>query len=661
MSQRSPASGESEEDATRRERLQRVLARLNRIHGPPSTSTTNAAYGDRTPSPTQQRLYDWAPGYEEGTAQDESELDAILHELREQQPETSDDLLRVLGESRMERRRERRERTNHDPLLADAAMTDWRERRSQLYDRERRRRDTESVSLRTRAAMQRARAQDNSPSATERMLRYVMARERSGLSEEEERARGTGWYRTGDSSAERRVSVGDTDSDSIPDLISAEEAERSRDLSTSEMGAFRRSYLAQTVPSTTQRLTPFRTPPPLPAISCLRTPTSTLLENALQYLDALRSATCYEDTVTALIDNDLGTKEFCIDKLDDLVKDLSTLPPVADTSWLQPGAVFDGHQHANNSLFPLTLSHSPGPITAGRATVVTEQINPNYHTIDHPPNSTRLSTPPIREFDAQRPWLSHTFIPPTPSNPAVSMHFSKHAPFASHEQWPVRVTLHTVDPIAMTVQGTMEAYDVPQQPSSSLAALTATTLGRPKAGTATKPITTYLEGQIIDLSTHTFLTPSTPLDPANISRHAAPRRTDTSTLTFPSATPASDAANWLQLPPFSSLSSSPSSADQVARNLLSTTYLSSLNERYIFMRWKERCFVHTSASTCPESERYSGDQDRGHGLTISGFYYVSLERATGEVEGLYFDPRSTPFQRLKLKGLARGWGSVGVV
>ena len=36
------------------------------------------------------------------------------------------------------------------------------------------------------------------------------------------------------------------------------------------------------------------------------------------------------------------------------------------------------------------------------------------------------------------------------------------------------------------------------------------------------------------------------------------------------------------------------------------------------------------------------------GLTISGFYYVALNRITGELDGLYFDPGSQPFQCLQM-------------
>ena len=53
------------------------------------------------------------------------------------------------------------------------------------------------------------------------------------------------------------------------------------------------------------------------------------------------------------------------------------------------------------------------------------------------------------------------------------------------------------------------------------------------------------------------------------------------------------------------------------------------------MRWKEKFFV-------------SADAD-DPGLTIAGFYYISLSTRTGAIDGLYYDPNSTPFQELRLQ------------
>ncbi|KAJ2207055.1 hypothetical protein IW145_001732, partial [Coemansia sp. RSA 521] len=57
-------------------------------------------------------------------------------------------------------------------------------------------------------------------------------------------------------------------------------------------------------------------------------------------------------------------------------------------------------------------------------------------------------------------------------------------------------------------------------------------------------------------------------------------------------------------------------------------------EDCIFMRWKEMSFVNVRA--------------RETGLTIEGFYYVCMNRKTGAIDGVYFDPSTQPFQRLTL-------------
>eukprot|EP00762_Andalucia_godoyi_P005784 ANDGO_06920.mRNA.1 Vacuolar import and degradation protein 24 len=61
------------------------------------------------------------------------------------------------------------------------------------------------------------------------------------------------------------------------------------------------------------------------------------------------------------------------------------------------------------------------------------------------------------------------------------------------------------------------------------------------------------------------------------------------------------------------------------------------NATHIFMRWKEMFLVpdHKVASIA--------------GASISGFYYVALERATGILHGYYFHESSDPFQHLHLE------------
>lgn len=348
-----PAQSEHLDDLSRRERLQRVLARLNRIHDPAGSSVASA-YGNRTPSPNRQRLYDWAPSQDE-PAQDDSELNQILTELRRQQPDTHPDILRIVTQSQLDLSRQRPRDTTAD--LADAA-----ERRDRL--RERRRRDNEWVSR--RAVLQRAR-QESSPSATERMLRYVMDRERSGLSEEEERARGAGWFSPASSrSSNEQHRNGNSAREPWPlpppgDLRARTVTERAE--------ATQRRYMAEDTSTRQSRIST----PPIPSSSAANP--SQFLENALKYLDQLRSCFQYENSLSAAIDHGLATKEFFADKHDDFVMDLEEVNSVAVSSWLLPGTKYEGHQHAMSSNSGLLQSRQ-----LGASTHTTEQINPNYRT-----------------------------------------------------------------------------------------------------------------------------------------------------------------------------------------------------------------------------------------------------------------------------------------
>jgi hypothetical protein len=195
------------------------------------------------------------------------------------------------------------------------------------------------------------------------------------------------------------------------------------------------------------------------------------------------------------------------------------------------------------------------------------------------------------------------------------------------DHWPVKVTIFEVDYDHMTLTASMEAYDVPSHPPN---AHSPTSQCNPTAHQQ-KSITTYLEGEILDLRTHTFLTEN-----------------------FPS-TLARDLTYWRKLPPFKSVP-----AADLPRRLLSRDFLTQVAENYVLMRWKERCFVEQSLSTGvnyginPLNGEAISEPD-GCGLTISGFYYVSMRRGDGLVEGLYCDPASSPYQYLRL-GRVKGGG-----
>ena len=205
--------------------------------------------------------------------------------------------------------------------------------------------------------------------------------------------------------------------------------------------------------------------------------------------------------------------------------------------------------------------------------------------------------------------------------------------------------------------------------------------GASQAFTRTSSITTYLEGEILDFNTHTLLTESFKSSASN------------------------DATYWRKLPPFQMLTD-----EDITQKLTSRRWFDEvLSKEWILMRWKERCFVKslnrstadpsqppysttTATSTlAPAVSNYSdpihissrdnrhsesasthywgaggGDaeqgsfDDSGCGLTISGFYYVCLRRSDGKLEGLYYDPQSSPYQCLKLESVKGGvfpaWG-----
>ncbi|KAF1360741.1 hypothetical protein EJ07DRAFT_113591 [Lizonia empirigonia] len=157
----------------------------------------------------------------------------------------------------------------------------------------------------------------------------------------------------------------------------------------------------------------------------------------------------------------------------------------------------------------------------------------------------------------------------------------------------------------MSLSATMEAYNVPSHPHQHVPVLTSAAAHY----TRTSSITTYLEGELLDLGTHTLLTESFASSPEN------------------------DARYWRRLPPFSELAD-----DEVGQALVSRSWWEGVEREWVLMRWKERCFALF--------------EDSGCGLTISGFYYVCLRRSDGVVKGLYYDPASSPFQCLELRSEA---------
>ena len=124
------------------------------------------------------------------------------------------------------------------------------------------------------------------------------------------------------------------------------------------------------------------------------------------------------------------------------------------------------------------------------------------------------------------------------------------------------------------------------------------------------PVVTFWEGELID----------------NINNHFYTQKWG--------ATKAIDRNHWLKLQPFCrAIADRGTKPDQEAMDLAT--------QPFIYMRLKEKYFLNEAP---------------GGNLTIAGFYYLCISRATGEISGYYFDPNSTPYQKVKLQVMYEGSG-----
>ena len=319
--------------------------------------------------------------------------------------------------------------------------------------------------------------------------------------------------------------------------------------------------------------------------------TARLIEEAIKYLERQRSCTTHAERIASAAMGGFIRGDWFNTQHEDFVLDTHFIDPPTETSWLRPGSVFSGSQHASNV---------PNPY-----------LNP-YNSSSLSNHYTGTSNPPpprdLAEFRVARlPSSSSSTLPPSYPRPYLSNLDHPSIPSSgAPETWPVKVTIHSVCYESMTLTGTMEAFDVPDK-SSSYA------LSSPSKKVSTS-ITTFLTGEILDFNTHTLLTTSW------------------------NAKVAIDSTYWRKLGPFKNLSEKEIVAGLVSRKWMREN----VYEKWVLMRWKEKCFVTPS--------------DAQSGLTISGFYYVCLRRSDGFLEGLYYDPLSSPYQHLELRAVGRGGG-----
>ncbi|CAM8980960.1 unnamed protein product [Rhodiola kirilowii] len=183
------------------------------------------------------------------------------------------------------------------------------------------------------------------------------------------------------------------------------------------------------------------------------------------------------------------------------------------------------------------------------------------------------------------------------------------------EAWRVNVRIQGCDLERGYLCGTMEALNVPM---------------------ADTPVVTFWEGEIVDTKNFTFYTGKWEASLEDDIRH------------------------WSRFPSFSSFGV----RNQVSAVILNKSLillvsyllikvliyrvkwlltggksLDLSNHPYIYMRWKEQHFVNVGFDC---------------GLTIAGFYYVCFSCIDGSISGYYYDPNSTPFQKLELKTMNEG-------
>ncbi|KAJ5551441.1 hypothetical protein N7461_006139, partial [Penicillium sp. DV-2018c] len=278
------------------------------------------------------------------------------------------------------------------------------------------------------------------------------------------------------------------------------------------------------------------------------------LKETINYLDRLRYSTSLQESLQAAADSRLPVDVDSMSWRDqDFILYTPNIPPPAACSWLQAGMAFAGCQRAASNGCSVVSPSGSSSQASGEPLIVNGS------------DSTRVSV----------------------STPNGRRYLTNNR----EENWPVKVTIHHINHDDMTLSGTMEAYNIPDKPSS----------------TRDARIVTFLEGEIIDFNKHTLETKNFKAD-VDI-----------------------DSTYWGQLQPFKELTES-----EMARNLVSRKWITEeLSKGWILMRWKERCFITPS--------------DARQGLTISGFYYISLRREDGHIEGLYYDPGSSPYQQLSLK------------
>ena len=238
------------------------------------------------------------------------------------------------------------------------------------------------------------------------------------------------------------------------------------------------------------------------------------VEEAIKHLERLRTCDSQSDSVSSAAAGGFLRGDFFTLRRDDFILDTKIISPPRPTSWLRPGGVFSGSQHASGTSPVASFNLSSSRRSAA---------SPSNEAVSRQSASSQTPLHPLRSS-----WISNVI--------------SRTSAEKTDDSWPVKVTVTSIDYDAMTMTGTMEAFNVPNK----------------NAPVKENSITTYLEGEIIDFNLYTLETKSF------------------------NANSAVDSTYWRKLQPFKSLTDS-----EVVSNLVSRTWLcEELSQKWVLMRWK---------------------------------------------------------------------------
>ena len=229
-------------------------------------------------------------------------------------------------------------------------------------------------------------------------------------------------------------------------------------------------------------------------------------EEAIKYLERLRFSTSDEESVS-LAARYVPNFFFATQDREDFTLETASVAPPPESSWLRVGGVFEGSQHASGGPNTITRRLSSNPAVDSTIPLMAAGDGSPRHPSDSYHN-------PVDEGDGT----------------------------GREDRWPVKVTIQSIDYETMHLSGEMEAFDVPDRASPD----------------GKSSITTYLEGEIIDLNTYTLETKS-----------------------FRSS-PRVDGTYWRKLMPFRGCDEL-----RIVEHLVSKQWLAEhISRQWILMRWK---------------------------------------------------------------------------